>query len=260
MDDQAGPSAVPTEGPGEAAGRLVAVLAHPDDESRIMGGTLALHAARGWLVGLYCATRGEAGDPAMAPADAAALRELELEAACRTIGVSQLRLGRLPDGGVAAADREAVVEDVVRYLRAFRPDVVVTFGPDGRDGHPDHVAIGSMAAEAFDRCGEPDRHPGHRLLGLEPCPPARLYETAMPATAAERFGWPHPTIPDHELVRIDAAEVFDRKRRAAVEDHASQWRLSPWNLSAAGWKAREIEYFRLARVSGPAATGPVGLL
>lgn len=250
----------PRERDAGTRGRLVAVLAHPDDESRIMGGTLALHAARGWLVGLYCATRGEAGDPGMAPADVAALRESELEAACRTLGVSQLRLGRLPDGGLAAADREAVVEDVVRYLRAFRPDVVLTFGPDGRDGHPDHVAIGRMAAEAFDRCGNPDRHPVHRLLGLEPWSPARLYEAAVPASAAERFGWPHPTVPDDELVRIDAGEVFDRKRRAAVEDHASQWRLSPWNLSAAGWKARETEYFRLARTSGTATPPAPGLL
>lgn len=241
------------------AGRLVAVLAHPDDESRIMGGTLALHAERGWLVGLYCATRGEAGDPAMAPSEVAAIREAELDAACRTLGVSQLRLGRLADGGVAAADPEAVIEDVVRYLRAFRPDVIVTFGPDGRDGHPDHVAIGRIAAEAFDRSGPPGSHPHHRLLGLDPWPPARLYEAAVPASAAGRSRWPHPTVPDDQLVSVDTAPVFHRKRRAVVEDHASQWRLSPWNLSAAGWKAREIEYFRLARSAGPG--GPTqGLL
>jgi LmbE family N-acetylglucosaminyl deacetylase len=233
----------------------VAVLAHPDDESRIMGGTLALHARRGWLVGLYCATRGEAGDPAMDPADVATLREAELEAACRTLGVSQVRLGRLADGGVATADPDAVIEDIVRYLRMVRPDVVVTFGPDGRDGHPDHVAIGRMAVEAFDQSGRADRHPHHRLLGLDPWLPGRLYETAMPASAAERFGWPHPTVADDELVRIDAREVFDRKRRAVVDDHASQWRLSPWNLSSAGWKAREIEHFRLAQGAVTDATG-----
>lgn len=245
---------------GAGRGRMVAILAHPDDESRIMGGTLALHAARGWLVGLYCATRGEAGDPAMAPADVAALRESELEGACRTLGVSQLHLGRLADGGVATADPEAVIGDIVRYLRMMRPDVVVSFGADGRDGHPDHVAIGRMAAEAFDRSGRARSHPEHRLLALEPWRPARLYETAMPASAVERSGWPHPTVPDEELVRIDAAEVFDRKRRAAVEDHASQWRLSPWNLSAAGWKAREIEHFRLARDADAALPARRGLL
>lgn len=242
---------------GSRRSRLVALLAHPDDESRIMGGTLALHAARGWMVGLYCATRGEAGDPAMAPADVAALRESELEAACRTLGVSQLRLGRLADGGVAAADFDAVLEDIVRYLRMVRPDVVVTFGPEGRDGHPDHVAIGRIAAEAFDGSGSERLYGHHRLLGLEPWCPGRLYEMAMPATAAE-LGWPHPTVPDDELVRIDTAEVFDRKRRAVVEDHASQWRLSPWKLSAAGWRAREVEHFRLASGSecvDPAAAG-----
>jgi len=212
------------------------------------------------MVSLYCATHGEAGDPAMNQADVAALREAELEAACRTLGISQLHLGRLADGGLAAVDTEAAIEDVVRYLRTVRPDVVVTFGPEGRDGHPDHVAIGRIAVEAFDRSGRAAYYPRHRLLGLEPWPPGSLYEAAMPATAAAQRGWPHPTVPDDELVRMDTAEVFDRKRRAVVADHASQWRLSPWNLSASGWKAREAEYFRLVRESGD--TGPAydGLL
>lgn len=227
-------------------GRLVAVFAHPDDESRIVGGTLALHATRGWTVGLYCATRGEAGDPAMAPEAVAALREQELQAACGTLGIVQLHLGRLPDGGLADLDPGPIVEDVIRFLRMFRPDVVITFGPDGRDGHRDHVAMGHIATAAFQRCGSAQHHAEHGALGLAPWTPGRLYHTAMPRSAADCFGWPHPTHPDIELVRIDAASVFERKRKAVTEDHASQYRLSPWKLSAEGWKARESEHFRLA--------------
>lgn len=234
---------------------MAAVFAHPDDESRICGGTLALHALRGWTVALYCATRGEAGDVSMAPADVAALRERELEAACRTLGISQLHLGRLPDGGMPEVDPGPVIDDVVRFLRLVRPEVVVTFGPDGRDGHPDHVTIGRIAAEAFALCRSAGHRGNHAGLGLEPWTPRRLYEVAMPDSAGAR-GWPHPTLPDEQLVRVDVSEVSDLKRRAVVDNHASQFALSPWNLSPEAWKAREAEYFRLAHTTGPDWSAP----
>lgn len=227
--------------------RLAAVLAHPDDESRIMGGTLALAARRGWRVTLYCATAGEAGDPSLAADEVAELRERELGAACRVLGIEQFHLGRLPDGSVADADGEAVVEDIVRHLRTVRPEVVVTFGPDGRTGHPDHVAIGLLTESAFWAAGDPERHPEHRRLGLEPWQAKRLYHTAMARSVAETLGWRHPSFPDDDLVRVAVAETFDVKRRAVVDAHASQWRLSPWNLEA-GWESRAVEHFRLAGV------------
>ncbi|MPZ67528.1 MAG: hypothetical protein GEU83_19215 [Pseudonocardiaceae bacterium] len=225
--------------------RITAVLAHPDDESRIMGGTLALAARRGWRVTLYCATAGEAGDPSMAAPAVAQLRERELGAACRALGIEQFRLGRLPDGGLADADVDAVVEDVVRHLRAVRPEVVVTFGPDGRSGHPDHIAIGRFTEIAFRVAGDPERHPEHHRLGLAPWQPKRLYHTAVARSVAETLGWPHPSLPDEDLVRVDVGETFDVKCRAVMEAHASQWRLSPWNVTA-GWEPRAVEHFRLA--------------
>jgi LmbE family N-acetylglucosaminyl deacetylase len=242
----------------QPARRLAAVLAHPDDESRIMGGTLALAARRGWRVTLYCATAGEAGDPEMAAAAVAELRERELGAACRTLGIEQFHLGRLPDGGLADTDPDVVVEDVVRHLRTVRPEVVVTFGPDGRTGHPDHVTIGRLTEAAFRAAGDPARYPGHRPLGLASWQPERLYHTAMARSVAETLGWPHPSLPDDDLVRVDVTETFDVKRRAVVEAHASQWRLSPWNLTA-GWAPRAVEHFRLAR-SEPGHSRSDGLL
>lgn len=210
-----------------------------------MGGTLALAARRGWRVTLYCATAGEGGDPSMAADAVAELRERELGAACRALGIEQFHLGRLPDGSVADADVEVVVEDVVRYLRTVRPEVVVTFGPDGRTGHPDHQAIGRLTEAAFWAAADPDRHPEHRRLGLAPWQAKRLYHTAMARSVAEALGWPHPSLPDDDLVRVDVAETFEVKLRAAMEAHASQWRLSPWNLEAGGGP-RAVEHFRLA--------------
>jgi LmbE family N-acetylglucosaminyl deacetylase len=229
--------------------RLTAVLAHPDDESRIIGGTLALHACRGAHVSLYCATRGEGGDPSQPPEEVAALRERELEAACRALGIGQLHLGRLPDGGLAEADEVAVVADIVRHLRTVRPHVVITFGPDGRTGHPDHIAIGQLAERAFERAGDEAYRGDHELLALTPWRPELLYHCAMADSVARRQGWPFPSFPDDQLVRVDVAEVLDRKRQAVMEAHASQWDLSPWNLSA-GWGPRSVEHFRLARSVG----------
>ena len=233
---------------------LTAVLAHPDDESRIMGGTLALYAARGCHVSLYCATRGEAADPARAPDEMAAVREGELEAACLALGVTQVHLGRLPDGGLADADEEAVVADVVRHLRTVRAQVVLTFGPDGRTGHPDHVAIGRLAEEAFTRSGDAGYRPDQRLLGLEAWAPAKLFHTAIARSVADQLGWRGHSLPDEDLVRVDATDVVDRKRRAVVDAHASQWAITPWNLSG-GWAWRAVEHYRLARCTVALETG-----
>lgn len=228
---------------------LAAVLAHPDDESRIIGGTLALHASRGDRVALYCATRGEAGDAKLSRERVAMLRERELEEASRVLRLTTLRLGHFPDGGVAAADTEALIEEIVAFVRAERPQVVITFGPDGRTGHPDHVAVGASAELAFARAGDARFHPEHLAQGLRPWQPARLYHTAVADSVASRIDWRHPSFPDEDLVAVDVSSALDRKRRAAVEAHASQWALSPFNL-AAGWEPFAVEHFRLVRQVG----------
>lgn len=111
---------------------LAAVFAHPDDESRIVGGTLAMAATRGFHVSLYCATRGEAGEAGAPPEEVAGLREGELRRACSVLGIRRLWLDAFPDGGLCHVDRDVLTERVVRFLRASRPDSVITFGPDGR--------------------------------------------------------------------------------------------------------------------------------
>ena len=230
--------------------RLAAVLAHPDDESRIVGGTLALHASRGARVSLYCATRGEAGDTSMAPEEVAILRGRELRAACAILGVSALQVGSFPDGGLNQADPEAVVEEIVGFLRAERPQVVITFGPDGRTGHPDHVAVGALAETAFHRSGDGTAFPEQLGRGLLAWQPSRLYYTAVARSVASRIAWTHPSVPDQDLTAVDVSAVLHRKRRAAVDAHASQWALSPFNL-AAGWEPFALEHLNLARPSRP---------
>lgn len=239
---------------------VAAVLAHPDDESRIVGGTLALAAARGWQVSLYCATRGEAGDPRRPGEHVAALREGELRTACDLLGIHRVWLDGFPDNGLADADAEVLVERIVRFLRTVRPHAVISFGPDGRTGHRDHVVVGRLAGVAFGAAADPDRYPHQAEHALDVWQPGWLYQTAVARSVGRRIGWPHPVRPDEDLLAIDVSPVLERKRRAAVEAHASQWGLSPMNLTQ-GWEAWSVEHFRLTRTaSTPACTDPLAEL
>lgn len=145
---------------------LLAVLAHPDDETGVSG-TLAAASARGWQVILACATRGEAGeiaDPALAtPENLGEVRESELRAALEVLGVRELRLLGYCDSGMPGsplndqpgslhrADPAVVIGQIADLMHEFRPRVVITFEPHGIYGHPDHIAVSRYATAAFER-------------------------------------------------------------------------------------------------------------
>lgn len=133
--------------------RLMYVLAHPDDESLGMGGSVAKYAAEGIAVSLVMATRGERGwqgDPGAYPGPAALgrLREAELRAAADLLGIGHLAFLGYLDGDLDRADPAEAVRAIVGHLRRERPHVVATFAPDGGYGHPDHIAISQFTAAA----------------------------------------------------------------------------------------------------------------
>ncbi|MBL8295317.1 MAG: PIG-L family deacetylase [Bryobacterales bacterium] len=132
--------------------RMMAVLAHPDDESLGLGGTLARYAREGVETFVVTATRGERGRNGTSrdssPEELGALREAELRAACSVLGVSEVRLLGYPDGGLAQVDAGEATARIASEIRRVKPDVVVTFGPEGAYGHPDHIAISQLATAA----------------------------------------------------------------------------------------------------------------
>lgn len=133
--------------------RLLCVLAHPDDEALAVGGALARYAAEGVATYLLTATRGERGwqgPPAHDPGPAAlgALREAELRAAAAALGVREVRLLGYGDGELARVEWAGAIAAVAGQIRRIRPQVVVTFGPDGATGHPDHIAISQITTAA----------------------------------------------------------------------------------------------------------------
>ena len=133
--------------------RLLAVLAHPDDESMGMGGTLAKYAAEGVETHLVCATRGERGWPTLVnypgPDALGKLREQELENAVRELGMKGLYFLDYIDGEVDRADPAEAIQEIVTHIRRIMPQVVVTFPPDGNYGHPDHIAVGQFTHAAI---------------------------------------------------------------------------------------------------------------
>ena len=171
--------------------RILSVLAHPDDESFGMGGTLAKYASEGATVHLICATRGEAGevDPECLTGydSIAELRVKELSCAVEALGIDSFHLLSYRDSGMAGspdndhpqalmnAPLDEVAGEIAAYIREFKPQVVLTFDPVGGYRHPDHIFINKATTRGVHLAGDPDFK-----SVTPPYHPARLYYHTIP--------------------------------------------------------------------------------
>ena len=184
----------------EPRGRtLMAIFAHPDDESFGAGGTLAKYASEGDFVALVCATNGESGeisDPCLTSTDSLGhVRIAELRCAADALGVGELVLLGYRDSGMAgtsdndapgafaSASEDEVVARLVGIIRRLRPDVVVTFDPSGGYGHPDHVATHNHTVKSFHAAGDAESYPEEG----EPWQPSRLAYEVFTRSMFDRF-------------------------------------------------------------------------
>jgi len=153
------------------------VLAHPDDESLGTGGALAKAAAEGVETYLVTATRGERGrfgdaTESPGPEIVGRTREAELRAAAEVLGIREVHFLDYMDGALDRVDTAEAIGRIVTHLRRVRPQVVITFGPDGAYGHPDHIAIGQLATAAIACAADasfgagPDESAPHRVSKL----------------------------------------------------------------------------------------------
>jgi LmbE family N-acetylglucosaminyl deacetylase len=166
-------------------GRLMMVVAHPDDED---GGLLTLESrGKGVQTLLLTLTRGEGGQNKTGDTfsdELGILRTLELLAADRYYGVEQ-RFSRVADFGYSKTPEETFekwgghdvpLADIVRVIREFRPDVLIArFSGTDRDGHGHHQASAILTKEAFRAAGDPTRFPEQLEEGLQPWQPKKLY-------------------------------------------------------------------------------------
>jgi LmbE family N-acetylglucosaminyl deacetylase len=159
---------------------LLAIFAHPDDEAFGTGGTLSKYTHEGIDVHLVIATRGEVGrlaNPSLTLTQPIGIvREQELRRACACYGVEQLHLLGYIDGQTTVAPQAEAVYKVVKILRRVKPQVVISFGPDGGYGHYDHLAVHRWSTAAIQLAAEVDRWPE---VGL-PHHVAKFYYRAMP--------------------------------------------------------------------------------
>lgn len=234
---------------------LLSVLAHPDDETFGMGGTLALYARRDVNVHLICATRGEVGeiDPEYTERikSAACLRTQELRCAADVLGIEALHFLNYRDSGMpgseanqhpkalAAQPVEQVAQEVAHLIRKIKPDVVITFDPIGGYRHPDHIAMHQATVRAFSLSADPDFSDPE---GLPPFQSEKLYYHTINRGFLKAVVWvlrligkdPHRfgrnndidlvSITDVDFpthVKVDYSPVKD-VRKEATACHASQ--------------------------------------
>jgi N-acetyl-1-D-myo-inositol-2-amino-2-deoxy-alpha-D-glucopyranoside deacetylase len=124
-----------------AVSTLLAIVAHPDDESYSFGGTLALAAKSGWRCVVVCATSGEKGKldgRAAEPEVVRRAREAEVAASCALLGAEPPLFLKLPDGALPGLDG---TPEIATVINGVQPDIILSLGPDGAYGHPDHLAV-----------------------------------------------------------------------------------------------------------------------
>jgi len=229
----------------KVTGPLLAVFAHPDDESFGTGGTLARYAAAGVPVTVLTATRGERStlgtSGRYAPTELAALREQELRCAARALGVAEVRLLGYPDGGLSDLPPGRLAADIGAAIAELRPGVVITFDVGGITGHPDHIAVARATTAA--------------LAALAPAWPCRLYYWALPARLATSIEplTGHCWVPTSDVavdVTVDTT-AFLARQQAAIACHKSQSEPLPVPLVARLAAQSGHEYFVLALSTVP---------
>jgi len=166
------------------------------------------------------------------------VRVRELRCACDALGIAPPYLLDHPDGRLSKVPPERLAADILDTVRQLRPDILLTFGPDGLSGHPDHIAIGRAAAAAYGRFEDT----------------AALYTLALPQSVANQFGMLQlRPVPDEEIaLTVDVMPVWEAKQ-TAMRCHATQIASTP--LMQAPDEAQKaffgVEYFVRAAVRHP---------
>lgn len=208
---------------------LLVVMAHPDDESMGTGGLILRHTRPGIEVHLICATRGEKGwggkPPGARQEDLAQIRTAELESAAAALALSSVELWDYPDGGVAGADQAEITARIQAQIERLRPAAVVTCGPDGIYGHPDHIAMGYCADMAV-RAAAEDGRPSLYHLAVD-APLAEFYREAMRLNGQDGHALPLVLADRVDVVLELTPEEIQMKLRA-IDCHQSQ--LETWRV------------------------------
>jgi len=255
----------PIEGPG----RAMVIVAHPDDAEFICGGTVAKWCAEGWEVFYVVATGGDKGthDPEQHPERLAAMREEEQRAACRVLGVKECIFLGYPDG--FTVDEHEIRGQIVRLLRLYRPDVVITWDAFRHSfNHRDHRNIGTITGDAIYPLVR-DRlfYPQHEEEGLES---HQVNEILLAGTDNPDYT---VDITDHWETKVDAIvchasqiggrtkEAFLKERQEREEKEGAApitERFRRWSIRRPARQPQQEEEKKAEEQEAPAAEAPAG--
>ena len=264
--------------------RLMAVHAHPDDESSKGAATMARYVHEGvdvLVVTLTDGSRGSILNPAMErpeiEADITNVRRREMDRAREILGVRQTFLGfvdsglpegdplpPLPDDAFAVQPLEVAAAPLVELVRRERPHVILTYDENGGYPHPDHIMCHQVSVEAFEAAGDPERYPD----AGEPWQPLKLYyhmtfhrkriqalHDEMVALGIESpyaewiDKWDRPDMGERVTTQVYAADWFPVRDQALLA-HATQvdplgfWFKCPLGVQQAAWPTEDFELAR----------------
>jgi LmbE family N-acetylglucosaminyl deacetylase len=229
--------------------KLLCVTAHPDDEAGGFGGTLLHYANRGVETHVLCLTAGTAAKNrggATSDAELAQMRRRELAASCRVLKVTNCEVLDYPDAKLPEIDFRTVVGDVVLRIRRIRPQVVMTFGPEGGvTAHLDHGMVGVWTSAACQWAGRKDRFPDQLNDGLQPHRVQKLYYVTAMFTIEGRPAIAMPPV----TASIDVAQYLEAKG-TAFQQHTTQAPLFKVFEERVSRQWKE-EFFHLAAANSP---------
>jgi LmbE family N-acetylglucosaminyl deacetylase len=205
---------------------MMAITAHPDDEAGAMGGTLRLYHDRGVETCVVCLTPGQAArnrGSAKTDQELAAIRRKEFAASCDILKIARGIVLDYPDGKLHLQDLYRVVCELVRQVREFRPQVMLSFGPEGgATAHTDHSMASVFATLAFQWASHSNRYQNQFDEGLKPHRAQKLYYTTADFCLDDR----QPVAFAPSTAAIDIGQYLEAKIEA-FRVHTTQAPIFP---------------------------------
>ncbi len=193
---------------------MLAVFAHPEDESFGPAGTLAKYASEGVQVSLVTATRGST--PAL-PSDDTGAGARDRLCSCRTSGVRRGCFFDYRPGELHLLEPMVIEDQLVRLIREIQPQVIVTFGPHGLSGESDHPIVNQVARDAFHDAGDPTKFEHHFREGLGAFAPKKLYYCVLPSSVVTRWGVQGLySVPDDQVTTIIDVSMYGEAMKNAL--------------------------------------------
>ncbi|HUF05965.1 MAG TPA: PIG-L family deacetylase [Candidatus Binatia bacterium] len=258
---------------------LMVVVAHPGDEAFGFGGAIATAAAEGAYVVVVCVTRGwfdsrltvapplPGGKNRDVKLDAInwrnldTVREDELRRSVAVLGVRVVRMLDYAEGELEQADFDHLVGRIVEPIRMHRPEVILSFGPDGITGDPDHVVLSRAVTAAYAHAAEPLSYEDDLEEDQVAWRAAKLYQLVVPPAALAAIGERAPAegygSAVESTVDVELGELAQLKL-AAISRHVSQTgsvgAFHDWGTEVRD-RFLATEHYRLAASALPIAVG-----